>query len=136
MIFELEPKSNGITREQVWTAWKRIKQGGKGVGIDKVSIAEIERNPRKYLYPVWNRMASGSYFPPAVREVSIRKDNGKERLLGIPTMCDRAAQEVIRAELEKELEPHFHPSPRVTDQTKVHIRLLKHVLKTVGRGGT
>jgi len=110
MIFELEPKSNGITREQVWTAWKRIRQGGKGVGIDNVSIAEIDKKPRKYLYPVWNRMASGSYFPPAVREVSIRKDNGKERLLGIPTMCDRVAQEVIRADLEKELEPHFHPN--------------------------
>ena len=110
MIFELKPKSNGITRDQVWVAWKRIKQGGKGVGIDGVTIAEIETHPRKYLYPVWNRMASGSYFPPAVREVSIRKSNGKERMLGIPTMCDRVAQEVIRAELEKELEPHFHPS--------------------------
>jgi RNA-directed DNA polymerase len=110
MIFELRPKSIGITKEQVWSAWKRIKRGGKGVGIDNVTIEMIEKNPRKYLYPVWNRMASGSYFPPAVREVSIRKANGKERLLGIPTMCDRVAQEVIRAELEIELEPHFHPS--------------------------
>jgi group II intron reverse transcriptase/maturase len=110
MIFDLRPKSIGITRNQVWTAWKLIKQGGKGVGIDNVSIEMIEKNPRKYLYPVWNRMASGSYFPPAVREVSIPKANGKERFLGIPTMCDRVAQEVIRAELEEELEPHFHPS--------------------------
>jgi group II intron reverse transcriptase/maturase len=55
-------------------------------------------------------MASGSYFPPAVREFSIPKANGKERNLGIPTMCDRVAQEVIRAELEEELELHFHPS--------------------------
>jgi RNA-directed DNA polymerase len=110
MIFELRPKSIGITKEQVWSAWKRIKQGGKGVGIDSVTIEMIEKNPRKYLYPVWNRMASGSYFPPAVREVSIRKSKDKERLLGIPTMCDRVAQEVIRAELERELEPHFHPS--------------------------
>ena len=110
MIFDLRPKSIGITKEQVWSAWKRIKRGGEGVGIDNVTIEMIEKNPRKYLYPVWNRMASGSYFPPAVREVSIPKANGKERLLGIPTMCDRVAQEVIRAELEKELEPHFHPS--------------------------
>ncbi len=110
MIFELKPKSIGITKDQVWSAWKRIKQGGKGVGVDNVTIEMIEQNPRKYLYPVWNRMASGSYFPPAVREVSIPKPNGKERLLGIPTMCDRVAQEVIRAELEQELEPHFHPS--------------------------
>ena len=110
MIFELKPKSIGITKDQVWAAWKRIKQGGKGVGIDNVTIEMMEKNPRKYLYPVWNRMASGSYIPPAVREVSIPKPNGKERLLGIPTMCDRVAQEVIRAELEQELEPHFHPS--------------------------
>lgn len=110
MIFELKPKSVGITREQVWSAWKRIKQGGKGVGIDNVTVEMIEKNPRKYLYPVWNRLSSGSYYPPAVREVSIPKANGKERLLGIPTMCDRVAQEVIRAELEPELEPHFHPS--------------------------
>jgi group II intron reverse transcriptase/maturase len=110
MIFELKPRSIGITKEQVWSAWKRIKQGGKGVGIDNVTIEMIEKNPRKYLYPVWNRLSSGSYFPPAVREASIRKHNGKERLLGIPTMCDRVAQEVIRAELEQELEPHFHPS--------------------------
>jgi len=110
MIFELKPKSIGITKDQVWSAWKRIKQGGKGVGVDNVTIEMIEQNSRKYLYPVWNRMASGSYFPPAVREVSIPKPNGKERLLGIPTMCDRVAQEVIRAELEQELEPHFHPS--------------------------
>jgi group II intron reverse transcriptase/maturase len=110
MIFDQRPKSIGITKEQVWAAWKRIRQGGKGVGIDNVSIEMIEKRPRKYLYPVWNRLASGSYFPPAVREVSIPKPNGKERLLGIPTMCDRVAQEVIRAELEQELEPYFHPS--------------------------
>ena len=110
MMFDLRPKSIGITKDQVWAAWKRIKQGGKGVGIDNVTIEMIEKNPRKYLYPVWNRMASGSYYPQAVREVSIPKSNGKERLLGIPSMCDRVAQEVIRAELEQELEPHFHPS--------------------------
>jgi RNA-directed DNA polymerase len=110
MIFDLRPKSIGITKEQVWSAWKRIRKGGEGVGIDNVTIAMIEKNPRKYLYPVWNRMASGSYFPPAVREVSIPKANGKERFLGIPTMCDRVAQEVIRVELEENLEPHFHPS--------------------------
>jgi RNA-directed DNA polymerase len=90
--------------------WKHIKQGGKGVGIDNVTIEMIEKNPRKYLYPVWNRLANGSYFPPAVQEVSIVKANGKERLLGIPTMYDRVAQEVIRAELEQEVEPHFHLS--------------------------
>jgi RNA-directed DNA polymerase len=110
MMFERGPKTIGITREQVWHAWKQIKQGGRGVGVDQVTIEMIEENPRKYLYPVWNRLASGSYFPPPVKEVSIPKSNGKVRLLGIPTMCDRVAQEVIREELEKELEPLFHPN--------------------------
>jgi group II intron reverse transcriptase/maturase len=110
MMFELTPKTNAITKEQVWAAWKRVKQGGHGDGVDQVTIEMIEQNPQKYLYPVWNRLASGSYFPPPVREVSIPKSNGKERLLGVPTLRDRVAQEVIREELEKELEPLFHAS--------------------------
>jgi len=84
--------------------------GGKGMGIDQVSTQEIEANPRKYLYPLWNRLASGSYFPPPVREVPIPKGGGKVRMLGIPTILDRVAQQVIRAELEEILEPRFHPS--------------------------
>ena len=110
MIEELKTKTQPVSKEQVWSAWKRIKRGGKGVGVDQVSIAMIEKNPRKYLYPLWNRLSSGSYFPPAVKEVPIPKGNDKERMLGIPTLVDRVAQEVIRAELEKIIEPIFHPS--------------------------
>lgn len=110
MIFGLETKTQPISKEQVWASWKRIKKGGEGVGVDNVTIAMIEKNPRKYLYPLWNRMTSGSYFPPPVREVRIPKGDGKERSLGIPTMVDRVAQDVIRAELEKIAEPAFHPS--------------------------
>lgn len=80
------------------------------MGIDHVSMEEIAAHPRKYLYPLWNRLASGSYFPPPVKEVPIPKGNGKERMLGIPTILDRVAQEVIRAELEKIVEPLFHNS--------------------------
>ena len=80
------------------------------MGIDQVSMDQIASNPRKYLYPLWNRLASGSYFPPPVREVSIPKGEGKERMLGIPTILDRVAQEVIRAELEPIVDPEFHPS--------------------------
>ena len=80
------------------------------MGIDEVSMVEIAANPRKYLYPLWNRLASGSYFPPPVKAVPIPKGNGKERMLGIPTILDRVAQEVIRKELEKIVEPKFHPS--------------------------
>jgi RNA-directed DNA polymerase len=110
MIEELKTKTQPISKEQVWSAWKRVKQGGKGMGIDEVSMDEIATNPRKYLYPLWNRLASGSYLPPPVKEVPIPKGDGKERMLGIPTILDRVAQEVIRAELEKIVEPLFHPS--------------------------
>ncbi|MBI2417859.1 MAG: group II intron reverse transcriptase/maturase [Ignavibacteriales bacterium] len=107
---EVKTKTQPISKEQVLASWKRIKQGGKGMGIDHVSIAMIETNPRKYLYPLWNRLSSGSYFPPAVREVAIPKGDGKERILGIPTILDRVAQDVIKQELEKIAEPKFHPN--------------------------
>ncbi|MFC2086457.1 group II intron reverse transcriptase/maturase [Bacteroidota bacterium] len=110
MIEKLKTKTQPVSKQQVWSAWKNVKQGGKGMGIDQVGMDEIALNPRKYLYPLWNRLASGSYFPPAVKEVPIPKGNGKERRLGIPTILDRVAQEVIKVELEKIVEPLFHPS--------------------------
>jgi RNA-directed DNA polymerase len=110
MIEELKSKTQPVSKEQVWSAWKRIKQGGKGVGVDNVTIEMIEKNPRKYLYPLWNRLASGSYFPPSVKEVLIPKGKVKTRILGVPTILDKVAQEVIRVELEKTVEPLFHPS--------------------------
>lgn len=110
MIFKEKTKTQPISKEQVWESWKRIKRGGKGMGIDQVSIDMIEANPRKYLYPLWNRLSSGSYFPPAVREKEIPKGEGKVRILGIPTILDRVAQDVIKQELEKIVEPLFHPS--------------------------
>jgi len=71
MIEKLKTKTQPVIKEQVWSAWKSVKQGGKGMGIDQVGMVEIALNPRKYLYPLWNRLARGSYFPPAVKEVPI-----------------------------------------------------------------
>jgi len=102
-----ETKPLPITKEQVWSAWKKVRSNYGSYGIDKVSIEMIDANAAKYLYPVWNRLASGSYFPPAVREKGIPKGDGKTRYLGIPTVCDRVAQMVIREELESILEPLF-----------------------------
>jgi group II intron reverse transcriptase/maturase len=100
-----ETKTIPISKEQVWSAWKKVKSNGGAYGVDKISIDEIK--PSEHLYKVWNRLASGSYFPPAVREKGIPKSDGKIRYLGIPTVCDRVAQLVIREELEQILEPKF-----------------------------
>lgn len=108
MIFKEQTRTQCISKEQVWAAWKHVRSGGKGMGIDQVSVDMIDANPRKYLYPLWVRMASGSYFPPAVREKAIPKGKNGVRYLGIPTICDRVAQQVIRAELELILEPKFY----------------------------
>lgn len=106
----MKTKTQSVSKQQVWSSWKRVKRGGKGMGIDEVSMEEIASNPRKYLYPLWNRLASGSYFPPPVKEVPIPKGKGKERMLGIPTILDRVAQGVIHKELEEIVEPLFHSS--------------------------
>jgi len=103
-----ETKTVPITKAQVWSAWKKVKSNAGSYGIDKVSIDQVESNPAKHLYPVWNRLSSGSYFPVAVREKGIPKADGKTRYLGIPTVCDRVAQMVIREELELILEPLFN----------------------------
>ena len=107
MNLKEKPKSNPITRQQVWEAFKLVKASGGAAGIDGLTIEEVAANPRKHLYPVWNRLASGSYFPLAVRRRSIPKKGGGERHLGIPTIKDRVAQMVITKELEEILEPVF-----------------------------
>ena len=110
MIFNEQPKSQPISRLQVKEAFKRVKANKGSSGVDGVTIEEVAKNPRKYLYPIWNRMASGSYQPKAVRQVLIPKGDGKMRPLGIPTIVDRVAQQVIATELEQVVEKHFHPN--------------------------
>nr|MDA3907058.1 reverse transcriptase domain-containing protein [Bacteroidales bacterium] len=74
---------------------------------DAVSMEEYNANRRKHLYKLWNRMASGSYFPPPVKEVEIPKKDGKVRKLGIPTISDRVAQQAIKMYIEPRLESIF-----------------------------
>ncbi len=107
MIFLEEQKTQPITRLQVMNAFKSVKANGGSEGVDKISISHVEVNLRKYLYPLWNRMASGSYFPKPVRQTFIPKANGKKRALGIPTVIDRVAQQVIATELEKIVDNKF-----------------------------
>ena len=104
-----EAKPFKIPKRDVWEAFKRVKANQGAAGVDGQSIAEFEANLKGNLYKLWNRMSSGSYFPPPVRRVDIPKADGGTRPLGIPTVADRVAQEVARRFLEPILEPVFHP---------------------------
>ena len=76
-----------IPKREVWEAYKRVKANKGAAGVDGQSIAEFEEDLKNNLFKIWNRMSSGSYFPPPVRRVDIPKDNSGTRPLGIPTVC-------------------------------------------------
>ena len=103
-----EAKPFKIPKREVWEAFKRVKANQGAAGVDGQSIAGFEANLSGNLYKLWNRLSSGSYFPPPVRRVEIPKANGGTRPLGIPTVADRIAQEVARRYLEPIVEPVFH----------------------------
>jgi len=98
-----------IPKQWVWEAYKRVKASGGAAGVDDQSIEEFERDLTNNLYKLWNRMSSGSYFPPPVKRVQIDKREGGKRLLGVPTVSDRIAQAVVKGYLEPGLEKYFHP---------------------------
>jgi RNA-directed DNA polymerase len=98
-----------ISKRMVWDAYKRVKANQGAAGVDEESLADFEGNLTNNLYKLWNRLASGSYFPSPVRTVMIPKRDGGQRALGIPTVSDRIAQTVVAMVLEPVLEPHFHP---------------------------
>ena len=75
-----------ISKQMVMNAYKAVKENAGSAGIDEQSIADFERNLKDNLYKIWNRMSSGSYFPPAVKAVPIPKKSGGERILGVPTV--------------------------------------------------
>jgi RNA-directed DNA polymerase len=102
-------KSWSIPKRLVWEAYKRVKANRGAAGVDDQSIEEFEADLKNNLYKLWNRMSSGSYFPPPVKRVQIAKRDGGKRPLGIPTISDRIAQGVVKGYLEPELEKHFHP---------------------------
>jgi len=101
-------KSLPVTKRMVWEAYKQIKRNGGSAGVDKESIKQFDTNLSKNLYKIWNRMASGSYFPTCVRTVLIPKKQGGSRALGIPTVSDRIAQAVVKQYLEPVLDKKFH----------------------------
>ena len=105
-----EAKPYAIPKQIVWEAYKKVKANRGAAGVDGQSLAEFEKGLKNNLFKLWNRMSSGSYFPPPVKLVEIPKGNtGKTRPLGIPTVSDRIAQMVVKRMLEPQVEPHFHP---------------------------
>ena len=96
-----------IPKQLVLLAYQEVKAKGGAAGIDEESIGDFERHLKGNLYRIWNRMSSGTYFPPAVKGVPIPKKSGGERLLGVPTVADRIAQTVVKKVLEPILEPVF-----------------------------
>ncbi|EQD64595.1 RNA-directed DNA polymerase (Reverse transcriptase), partial [mine drainage metagenome] len=89
-------KSFDIPKRLVWEAFQRVKANGGSAGVDQESIEAFERDLGDNLYRIWNRLGSGSYFPPAVKAVPIPKKSGGTRILGVPTVADRIAQTVVK----------------------------------------
>jgi group II intron reverse transcriptase/maturase len=103
-----EAKPYNIPKQLVWDAYQRVKANRGAAGVDGESLEAFEKDLKGNLFKIWNRMSSGSYFPPPVRLVEIPKGNGGTRPLGIPTVGDRVAQTVVKMVLEPKVEPVFH----------------------------
>ncbi len=104
-----EGKSFEIPKRLVWEAYKSVKANKGAAGVDGRSIEDFESDLRNNLYKIWNRMSSGTYFPPPVRAVEIPKPHGGgTRILGVPTVADRIAQTVVALQLEPRMEQIFH----------------------------
>ena len=97
-----------IAKRAVWEAYQQVKANRGAAGIDGETLAMFEQNLSRNLYKLWNRMSSGSYFPPPVKQVEIPKAKGGTRKLGIPTVSDRIAQTVVKRIIEPTLDPIFH----------------------------
>ena len=110
MITSNQTKSQAVSKLMVWAAYKKVKANGGSAGIDEMSILAFDQDISKHLYKIWNRMTSGSYFPPAVKTVEIPKKPTGKRKLGIPTVSDRIAQTVVKNYLEPQIDKQFSKS--------------------------
>jgi len=106
---EPRPKPFVIDKWAVWEAYRRVKANRGAAGVDEQSVQDFEADLKGNLYKIWNRMSSGTYFPPPVKAVAIPKGAGGTRMLGVPTVADRVAQTVAAMALEPVVEPVFYP---------------------------
>jgi RNA-directed DNA polymerase len=102
-------KSFDIDKRLVWEAFQQVRRNRGSAGVDGVSVEAFEKDLKNNLYKIWNRMSSGTYFPPPVLAVEVPKQDGGVRVLGVPTVADRVAQTVAAKVLEAVVEPVFHP---------------------------
>ena len=104
-----KPKPYVISQDLVYQAYERVKANHGAAGVDGQSLGQFEEDLDNHLYKLWNRLSSGSYFPPPVKAVEIPKKAGGVRILGVPTVADRIAQTVVTLTFEPLVEPIFHP---------------------------
>ena len=109
-LFETKSRPIPITKEMVREAYRKVRSNKGSAGVDEEDLNKFKENLSGNLYKIWNRMSSGSYFPLPVKEVIIPKANGGTRPLGIPTISDRIAQEVVKSYLEPRFEKIFSPN--------------------------
>lgn len=130
-LFETQSKPIPITKDMVREAYRKVRSNKGSAGVDEQELNEFKENLSKNLYTIWVRMASGSYHPMPVKEVIIPKANGGERKLGIPTVSDRIAQEVIKTYLEPRFEVVFLPNSYGYRPNKSAHQALAHVRENV-----
>ena len=105
-----EDKPFAIPKLLVWEAWRRVRANKGAPGVDGQDLAQFEADLANNLYKIWNRMSSGTWFPPPVMAVEIPKPHGGGvRMLGVPTIADRVAQTVVAMHLEERADHRFHP---------------------------
>ncbi len=126
-------KSFKISKHAVMEAFRKVKANGGAAGVDGQSIEKFEVDLKDNLYKIWNRMSSGTYFPPAVKAVAISKKGGGERILGVPTVADRVAQMVVKNELEPLVDPYFHEDSYGYRKGKSAIQAIKVTRKRCWR---
>lgn len=103
-----QTKQFNIPKYLVLQAYELVKTNAGAAGVDKQSLEDFEKNLKNNLYKIWNRLSSGTYFPPPVKAVEIPKKSGKEkRILGVPTVADRIAQMTVKLQFEPKVEPYF-----------------------------
>ena len=100
-------KPFNIDKKLVYEAYQAVQSNGGAAGVDGQTIEQFEADLKSNLYKIWNRMSSGTYFPPPVRAVPIPKKSGGQRILGVTTVADRVAQMVVKQIIEPTLDSVF-----------------------------